>query len=173
MAPTRSPGWRTRRRFRWGLADRQLGAVNVLVGGAGDDTLVGAGGNDTLTGGAGKDLADYSSSPGDVAANLASGTTTGDGTDTLGGIEDVVAGNGNDTLTGNSAANDLAGGDGNDTLIGGAGDDSLTGAIGTDTASYSTSTVGVTSTSASAPRRAREPTRSAGTTRPGDREQTA
>ncbi|MBI5256496.1 MAG: Ig-like domain-containing protein [Burkholderiales bacterium] len=48
-------------------------------------------------------------------------------------IEDAVGGSGNDTLTGNEAANRLDGGSGSDTLNGGAGDDTLIGGPGNDT----------------------------------------
>ena len=39
---------------------------------------------------------------------------------------------GNDTVTGNGAANDIRGGDGNDSLAGGGGDDTLRGGAGDD-----------------------------------------
>ena len=47
-------------------------------------------------------------------------------------IETYVAGNGDDTVTGNDAGNILRGNYGNDTLAGGAGDDVLEGGPGTD-----------------------------------------
>ena len=60
-------------------------------------------------------------------------------------IENVFAGDGNDSLTGNGASNTLdagrgddvlSGGAGNDTLIGGSGNDLLSGGAGIDTAVY-------------------------------------
>jgi subtilisin-like proprotein convertase family protein len=57
-------------------------------------------------------------------------------------IENAITGDGNDTITGNSLANELFGmrgddtlygGGGNDTLVGGAGTDKLFGGTGTDT----------------------------------------
>ena len=54
---------------------------------------------------------------------VASGTT----------IENAIGGDGDDTLTGNAAANLLYGGRGNDTLFGGAGSDTLSGGDGDDT----------------------------------------
>ena len=63
-------------------------------------------------------------------------------------IENVIAGSGDDAVTGNAAANRLegrsgddvlAGGPGADTLIGGPGADTLDGGPGSDTASYETS----------------------------------
>jgi len=52
-------------------------------------------------------------------------------------IENAYGGDGNDTITGNSAANVLWGMRGNDTLDGGLGTDTLDGGLGTDTAVYS------------------------------------
>ena len=48
-------------------------------------------------------------------------------------IENAVGGSGNDTITGNQAANVLSGGAGNDTLQGNGGSDTLTGGTGADT----------------------------------------
>ena len=47
-------------------------------------------------------------------------------------IENAVGGNGNDTLTGNSAGNSLNGYNGNDTLFGGVGNDYMIGGAGND-----------------------------------------
>ena len=48
-------------------------------------------------------------------------------------IENAYGGDGNDTITGNSAANQLSGGRGADVLDGGAGADTMIGGIGNDT----------------------------------------
>lgn len=48
-------------------------------------------------------------------------------------IENAIGGSGHDTITGNSAANQLYGGDGNDTLDGQSGSDMLYGGLGDDT----------------------------------------
>ncbi|OWJ65590.1 S8 family serine peptidase [Inquilinus limosus] len=58
-------------------------------------------------------------------------------------IENVVGGDGNDTITAGSGANQLAGGHGNDVLRGEGGADRLDGGAGTDTASYYNSSSGV------------------------------
>ncbi|NYZ25148.1 beta strand repeat-containing protein [Azospirillum oleiclasticum] len=70
------------------------GAGNRIDGGGGNDTLLGRGGNDTLIGGSGTDTALYLGSARDyVATRTSSGWTiaapaaTGEGTDTLTGIE--------------------------------------------------------------------------------------
>lgn len=83
------------------------------------------------------------------AAMVTTGMTinmTGGGTSTIAGktltiaagtvIEKFYGGDGNDTVTGNSAANEIHGGRGNDTLSGGAGNDTLDGGAGTDTVLY-------------------------------------
>jgi Ca2+-binding RTX toxin-like protein len=116
--------------------------ANVLSCGAGNDTLKGGAGNDTLDGGDGTDTADYTGS-GAVTVNLATGTATGDGTDTLSGIENVTGTSNADTITGDSSDNVLSGADGNDTLKGGVGDDTLTGGNGTDTVDYSDAAAGI------------------------------
>jgi len=127
-----------------------------VAGGAGAfDFLVGGPGGDGLNGGAGiADMAGYFPAPGPVKANLAAGTATGDGSDTLTGVEDVDGSRFDDVITGNAASNFLFGEAGNDTLsggdgdfdglIGGDGDDSLDGGAGEDFASFLFSSAGVT-----------------------------
>jgi Ca2+-binding RTX toxin-like protein len=121
-----------------------------LFGGTGNDTLIGGSdtNSDTLDGGAGTDTADYSqyltnltggsgitfaanNTP--VNVNLETGVATGQGTDTLVSIENVIGGGGADTITGNAGANVLNGGGGNDILNGGAGNDWINGGAGDDT----------------------------------------
>lgn len=111
-------------------------AANTLAGGAGDDVLEGRGGNDRLDGGAGEDTARFLSATGGVAVDLAAGTATGDGTDTLLGIEHALGGGAGDTLLGSAAANHLRGGSGDDLLDGGAGADTLDGGEGLDTVRF-------------------------------------
>ena len=112
------------------------GAGNdTLKGGDGADLLIGGAGTDSLEGGNGIDTADYSATTSSVVANLTSGQTTNDGeggADVLITIENLTGGKGNDTLTGDSAANMLDGGAGNDSLDGGTGADTLTGGLGND-----------------------------------------
>ena len=104
-----------------------------LNGGAGNDVLVGGAGNDKITGGAGVDTADLSDAQSNVSVDLVTNRATGDGTDTLSGIENVVVGGGDDTVKGSADANTLDGGAGNDTLTGGGGGDVLVGGAGSDT----------------------------------------
>jgi serralysin len=123
---------------------------NVLTGGAGndtlkgndgDDTLIGGAGNDNLQGGNGIDTVSYATAvSGGVLVNLATGAGTFSGSDaaqvgsdTLTGIENIVGGNFDDTLTGDGNANQIDGGSGNDTIFGGGGVDVLIGGLGNDT----------------------------------------
>jgi Ca2+-binding RTX toxin-like protein len=114
---------------------------NVLNGADGNDILSGGDGNDTLTGGNGTDKADYSAAAAGVTANLSTGTATGQGTDTLSGVENVAGSAFADSITGSTGANAVAAGagddvvsgqDGNDTLRGGAGNDTVNGGVGAD-----------------------------------------
>jgi Ca2+-binding RTX toxin-like protein len=135
---------------------------NILEGGIGDDTLFGEGeddelyggiGDDTLIGGAGKDIIDgglntskgdmvsykYAQNPGGVKVDLENEISTGDGSDTLIGIENIEGSNQSDTLIGDGEVNTIVGLLGDDTLIGGGGDDTLNGSSGIDTADYKNS----------------------------------
>jgi len=130
-----------------------LGA-DTLVGGGGADTLYAGDGNDSVdagdgndlivagdgagndryVGGAGVDTIRYSSAVMPIRVDLAAGQAsgTGIGTDSIAQVENVIGGQGSDTLIGNAAANQLSGGAGSDTLDGGAGADRLIGDAGND-----------------------------------------
>ncbi|CAH0306341.1 Ig-like domain-containing protein [Roseomonas sp. CECT 9278] len=132
--------------------------VDQLNGGAGNDTLSGGDGQDNLTGGAGDDLLDGGDDAAfdaatfgnaSVTVNLAAGTATGEGTDTLVGIESAVTGEGDDSVVGSNGINTLVvnagndtvlAGDGQDFIIGGAGNDSLDGGDGVDIALFGAGT---------------------------------
>ena len=133
--------------------------VDSFNGGTGADSLsiTGTAGNDALsvvfngtsitsfTGGtitgiesitadlsAGTDTLSYAGTTVDVSVDLTAHTASGFAS--LLGVENVTGGTGNDTLTGDAAANILAGGAGNDTYFVGAGDTVTEGAgAGTDT----------------------------------------
>ena len=108
--------------------------IDHLLGGAGDDYLKGDEEADHLDGGAGDDQAGYSGSSSGVTVDLGAGTGLGGDAqgDTLVSIEDVQGSDFDDTLIGDTAANDLYGRDGADTLLGGAGNDYLKGDAGAD-----------------------------------------
>jgi RHS repeat-associated protein len=106
--------------------------TDTVNGDAGDDLIWGGAGNDTLNGGADIDTVIYQSSGAAVTVNLATGTATGEGTDTLSNFENITGSNFNDTLTGSIGDNTVRGGLGNDTLRGGDGNDLLFGEAGND-----------------------------------------
>ena len=114
------------------------GAGNdVLNGGSGDDVLNGGLGNDTLTGGAGIDTASYADETDAMIVDLGTGTARRGSAasaveDTLATIENVNCGSGNDSITGNAAANVLVGGSGADTILAGGGNDTIIGGRGDD-----------------------------------------
>lgn len=109
------------------------GAGNdTLVGGDDDDVLVGGVGDDDLQGGAGFDSADWSDATSSMTVDLPGSVANGAdiGSDTLGGIESVVTGSGDDVIYGNTAGTTLDGGAGNDRILPGEGDDAVDGGDG-------------------------------------------
>lgn len=128
---------------------------DLLYGGTGDDTLEGGAGKDTLDGGDGFDTASFVGALAGVTVDLGitGAQTTGDGIETLIGIERLVGSrfrdhltaavagstldgrNGNDIITGRSGDDHLIGGGGNDVIVGGAGDDRIDGGFDRDTLS--------------------------------------
>ena len=100
------------------------GGNDSVSGGAGNfDNLWGFSGNDDLNGGGGFDWVLYRGAPGPVTLDLSGGSATGEGTDTLSGLEGVVGSPFDDVFTGNDANNTFQAEDGNDTIDGGAGED--------------------------------------------------
>jgi Ca2+-binding RTX toxin-like protein len=127
------------------------GQDDLICGGPGDDFILGEGGNDTLLGGEGHDILDgglgndtldggaddrdgaaFFDETGPVTASLATGTASGQGSDTFTNMEELHGGNYSDTFIGDAANNSLFGNGGNDSLSGGDGDDLLSGGPGDD-----------------------------------------
>lgn len=123
--------------------------AEVLAGGPGGaDRLDGLGGDDQLQpssfrfgdseddvvdGGPGVDEVDYSdASAFGVVIDLAAGTVTGAGADSLRGIEDATGGVDDDRLLGDSGDNTLNGSLGDDSIVGRLGADTANGGDGTD-----------------------------------------
>src|SRR6266508_2291173 len=127
-----------------------------LASGAGFDFLVGGPGGDALNGGTGiGDMASFFGAPGPMTVDLTAGNATGDGSDTLSGVEDIDGSRFDDVITGSAGSNFLFGETGNDTLSGsdgnndglwgGDGNDTLDGGLGgQDFASFSFWAAGVT-----------------------------
>lgn len=125
---------------------------DVIHGGAGDDSIFAAAGNDTIDAGAGDDmiLADEGNdvidggegfdtlflarATGPIHVDFAAGRVSGAGIgfDTFTSIENLLLGEGSDTVIGGNGDDSLDGAGGNDTLTGGAGDDTLAGSAGLD-----------------------------------------
>jgi Ca2+-binding RTX toxin-like protein len=107
---------------------------DTLTGNSGENFFFPGDGDDTVNGGGGAtDRVDFFFSLNAVTVDLTVGTATGEGTDTLTGIGQVVGSRHDDTITGDANPNALFGGSGNDTISGADGDDTLDGGDGTDT----------------------------------------
>ncbi|MBO1075021.1 calcium-binding protein [Roseomonas marmotae] len=119
---------------------------DTLDGGAGDDVLMGGFGVDIMAGGEDTDTVSYQGEFASFSINLLEGNTRSNRNpanglttatlaieDTFTGIENVIGGEVNDTITGDAASNSLSGRGGNDTIDGGNGDDALDGGDGNDT----------------------------------------
>jgi Ca2+-binding RTX toxin-like protein len=119
-------------------------SVDMIAGGAGDDTLAAGFGDDVVSGGPGSDTIHFyedaglpADGPGvTVDLGKAEAQDTGEGRDTIGGIENVVGTPYPDTLIGAGDANVLEGDGGDDTLEGRGGADELRGGTGSDAVSY-------------------------------------
>lgn len=108
-----------------------------IYGGAGDDTVNAGSGNDLIDGGSGIDTAIFQSGVA-VSINLllSAAQNTGEGSDTLRSIENLMTGTGNDTITGNDGANGVQTGAGNDVISAGAGADFVDAGSGDDRIIY-------------------------------------
>ena len=103
--------------------------ANNIRGHGGDDTVEGLAGGDKLWGEGGTgDTLSYASSNAAVTVNIANRTASGghaQGDTGLGGFENLIGSEHDDTLTGDGNANVIEGGAGEDTMTGGAGTDTL------------------------------------------------
>ena len=127
------------------------GADTVDLGGGGDTVFISGFGNNTIDGDWGNDTAVFESNSA-VNVNLVFGFADRgvEGTDSLVNIENVETGNGNDTVVGSAADNEIDTGNGadyvygyhgddtvyagshNDTVDGGQGEDMIFGSFGAD-----------------------------------------
>lgn len=108
----------------------QMFEGNDTVDARGGNDLVDLGdGDDTAEGGSGIDVLGHLDHSVPVTADLSQGTSTGNGTDTVTGFEDLIGSFFDDTLTGDNQANLIEGDEGTDTMFGLQGDDTLIGDI--------------------------------------------
>lgn len=106
---------------------------DVLNGNGGHDVLIGGAGRDSYNGGSGIDTVDFSGEFGGVTVNLATDRAeTAYGREAVVSIENVIGSRYDDTIAGDSGANELDGGRGNDIINGGRDTDILTGGQGRD-----------------------------------------
>ncbi|HEU0218519.1 MAG TPA: calcium-binding protein [Stellaceae bacterium] len=130
----------------WGGTLKGDDGDNRLTGGINPSTFMGRGGDDVLDGSNGHlDTASFADASSGVTVDLAVNgpQDTGEGYDTLIGIENLTGSAFADTLKGTSDVNVLTGGAGDDLLIGGGGYDRLDGGDGMDTVSYADAAAGV------------------------------
>jgi Ca2+-binding RTX toxin-like protein len=109
---------------------------NSLNGGDGDDQLKPTAVGAQVDGGAGVDRVSYERLVGDHVLVQNGSDVSIDGQPNVKDVEQVEAGPGNDTVTGDGAANVLFGGAGNDIIAGGGGADKIDGDAGDDTVNY-------------------------------------
>lgn len=101
---------------------------NLINGGDGNDTIEGFGGDDTLDGGAGINTISFSGQIDGIVAALQNNRAVVDGVESdLINFDNVIGGEGNDTITGDEGDNTLIGGGGNDDIRGLEGADLLIG----------------------------------------------
>jgi Ca2+-binding RTX toxin-like protein len=81
-----------------------------ITGGGESNVFDGLGGDDDLDGGGGADTASFAGLAQGVDANLATGAATGQGTDTLTGIENLTGSSQDDALSGDGGGNAFNGG---------------------------------------------------------------
>ncbi|MFN2593532.1 MAG: hypothetical protein ABR579_01430, partial [Actinomycetota bacterium] len=107
-------------------------ASESLQGGNGDDWMVSNSSNENFDGGAGGyDLVDFQNDlVGPVTVNLATGTGSGFGADTLMNVEAVQGTEFDDHLTGDNGVNYFFGWIGSDTIAGAGGNDEIDAGIG-------------------------------------------
>ncbi|MHB2264874.1 calcium-binding protein [Aliihoeflea sp. PC F10.4] len=109
---------------------------DIVYGGAGNDTVLAAMdcADDIYDGGAGYDTLDYSLAQFHLAIDMEAGTAAGQeiGDDTISNFEKIIAGAGNDIITGSTGNDHIVAGAGDDHVEAGDGDDIIEDGAGSD-----------------------------------------
>ena len=105
---------------------------DVIEGLHGEDELEGSPGDDSFDGGVGFDILEFNYSASSVNVDLMTGLATGQGNDTVAGIENLRGTIFDDTLLGDDNVNFITGNVGDDVIGGRGGDDDLYGHRGDD-----------------------------------------
>lgn len=121
-----------------------LGGNDTITGGDGLDILEGDAGDDTLDGEGGADLLTHFLTSNPLVIDLAAGTATGDGTDTIANMEAVEGGPADDTIRATDDFNIIFGTTGNDIVDGRGGIDYVLYAFATSPVTIDLSTDTVT-----------------------------
>jgi serralysin len=112
------------------------GNANTYFGGAGNDIMIAELGGEFMYGGfGGIDTINLTRWTGDYIVNMDTGSSNYS-SELFAEFENLISGDGNDTITGNSSDNNISTGIGADNINGGAGVDSLFGGVGNDTMTY-------------------------------------
>lgn len=104
------------------------GGGDEILGGGGFDILLGGPGNDAFDGGSQNDLLSFDQSPAAVVVDLADGTATGEGSDTIRNVEAVEGSPFDDSMTGGDVTEEF--------FLGRSGDDIIDGGGGPDWVQY-------------------------------------
>ncbi len=99
-----------------GQGSDALSGVENVTGSSQDDSLAGDAGDNTLHGGAGADTVTFAGAASGVTVDLLNDSATGEGSDSLPAIENVVGSPQPDTIAGDGARNAIDGGAGSDTV---------------------------------------------------------
>ena len=126
------------------ISDSLLTSNNndLVIANGGNDTILVSAGHDIIDGGTGSDWVDYTARmDNDIIVDLTGGLSTiknlifEDDSQQLYNIENIITGNGDDSITGNDVANVINTGGGEDTVHGGDGNDTIT-ASGSESSLY-------------------------------------
>ncbi|MCW5612206.1 MAG: M10 family metallopeptidase C-terminal domain-containing protein [Rubrivivax sp.] len=107
------------------------GTGGSYYGNGGNDYMIAEVGSETMDGGAGIDTIDLTRWNGQYIVDMVSGSSNYGG-ELYANFENLISGNGDDSITGTGGANDIRTGGGNDTVVAGGGEDIVYGGDGND-----------------------------------------